>query len=119
MSNCDRLDRRFYGVVGVEAYLVHKAVQPVAGEVGFNFTKDCLYRIELGAVAHIINDVYIQTGPPLPQVFGLVDVKLVHEDCDRFSSVPLPELLEEVEKGLLVDRLGVSLAQAHAVLLSH
>ena len=31
----------------------------------------------------------------------------------------LPELLEQVEKGLRVDRLSVSLAQAYAVLLSH
>ena len=98
MSNCDRLDRRFYGVVGVEAYFVHKAVQPVAGEVGFNFTKDCLYRIELGAVANVENYFKIQTGPPLLQVFGLVDVKLIHEDCDRFSSVCYRSFLSKSRK---------------------
>ena len=31
----------------------------------------------------------------------------------------LPELLEEVEKGLLVDGFVVSLAQAHATIFSH
>ena len=87
--------------------------------MGLHFREDGLDGIEFWRVADVENVLHVQPRPPLPQAFGLVHVELVHEQSERLASVLLPELLEEVEKGLLVDGFVVSLAQAHATIFSH
>ena len=87
--------------------------------MGLHFREDCLDGIDFWRVADVENILHVQPRPPLPQAFGLVHVELVHEQSERLASVLLPELLEEGEEGLPVDRLGVSLAQAYAKFLRH
>ena len=87
MGSCDRTERRFYGVVRVEAYPVHEAVQPVASEVGFHYAEDGLNRIKFRRVAHVENILYVKPGPPFPQGSGFMNRKLIHEQSDRLAPV--------------------------------
>ena len=87
--------------------------------MSLHFREDGFDGIEFWRVADVENVLHVQPRPPLSQAFGLVHVELVHEQSERLASVFLPELLEEVEKGLLVDGFVVSLAQAHATIFSH
>ena len=119
MIGCDRPDSLFNGLVSVEANLVHKAVQSLARKVRLDFAEDSLYGVQFWGITDIENILYVQPRPPLLQVFGLMDVQLIHVQRDRRAFVSGAELFEEVEELLIVYRCIVSLAQSHAVFLSH
>jgi hypothetical protein len=51
----DCSEREANGVIGIEANLVHEAVQPLHVENALHFAEDCLDGIELGAVGDVVD----------------------------------------------------------------
>ena len=75
----DCSEREANGIVGVEANLVHEAVQPPRVENALYFAEDCLDGIELGAVGDVVNWCDIEALVVRLHVSTLVHRQIVHE----------------------------------------
>jgi len=65
--------------VHVKADLVHQGVEALTVEERLDFGKNCLDRVQLWTVAHVVDGLDVQLAPPVTERGGLVDLQLVHE----------------------------------------
>ena len=75
----DCSEREANGIVGVEANLVHEAVQPPRVVNALHFAEDCLDGIELGAVPDVVDRRDVEALVVRLHVSTLVHRQIVHE----------------------------------------
>ena len=108
------------GSVEVEPGLVDQVVQPRAGEDRLDLAEDGLDRVQLRAVAHVVDRRDVEAAVlGLDDVSALVHGQLVHEQRDVPPAQLGTELPQECHEVVRVDRLLVDEAEAHPALRRH
>ena len=117
---CSHSSKRCFDcLIGVEAHFVYQAVQPSSVEYGFDPTKHRFYRIELGAVGHVVDWQDIELEILLLDQEGLVNGKLIHEESKRTLGMLSSKIFQVDNEIVSCDCLVVDTYQADSVLFAH
>lgn len=77
----DSVERKFDRLVRVEAYFVNEAVEPLLVEKCLHSAEHGLNRVELGAVADIVDRRDVKLLIEWLYIFRLMHRQIIHKEC--------------------------------------
>ena len=111
--------RHFYDLVSIEGKFSYQVVESPSIENSFHFAENCLYWIELWAVAHVPYWQYVERGEVWLRFHRLVYLQLVHEEGKRTLPMLVPQFFQEFNELSGCQSLWVDRIRAYTLLFGH
>ena len=106
-------------LINIEGNFAYQVVEPPSIEDRFDFAEDCLDRVELRAVAHVINWHYVELGENRLHITCFVNTQLIHKECKRTLPVLFPQLLQELNELFGFESFWIDRVRAYALFFSY